>query len=150
MDGPYADECLKVYEETKQYQVSLHGLRNQVDAVYILQPKIPSLYNAFLACLGFVLWNQPARCIATLQSNITALPITSRINLSLEAEIIATVPTCGSSLRSSHGIVWVACLGRESIWLDISVVLVQCSEFYFGFSFRLGKDYNFNCFSFNY
>jgi len=41
-----------VYEETKQYQVSLCGLRNQVDAVYILQPaKIPSLYNAFLACL---------------------------------------------------------------------------------------------------
>jgi len=43
-----------VYEETKQYQVSLRGLSNQVDALYILQPaKIPSLYNAlsFLACL---------------------------------------------------------------------------------------------------
>jgi len=25
-----------------------------------------------------------------------------------------------------------------------SVVLVQRSEFYFGFSFKLGKDYNFN------
>ena len=64
------------------------------------------------------------------------------------SEIIATVPTCGSSLRSSHGTVWVECLGREIIWLDTSfncsVVLVQCSEFYFGFSFLLGKDYNFN------
>ena len=40
--------------------------------------------------------------------------ITYNINdhLSLEAENMAIVPTCGSSLCSSHGIVWVACLWK--------------------------------------
>ena len=42
------------------------------------------------------------------------------INLSLEAEYMATVPTYGLSLHSSHGIVWVACLWREIIWFDTS------------------------------
>ena len=55
-----------------------------------------------LPCLpGFALWNQPARCIATLQSDITAI-LTSVINLSLEAENMAMVPTCRSLLQSSH------------------------------------------------
>jgi len=36
LDGPYADECLKVYEDTKQYQISLCGLRSLADAFYNL------------------------------------------------------------------------------------------------------------------
>jgi len=67
----------------------------------------PAVYNLlrFMHCLpclpGFILWKQPARCIATLQSNITAI-LKSVINLSLEAENMAMVPTCGSLLQSSH------------------------------------------------